>query len=461
MRIARSTLLRRLLEISIVAILLNAPLDASAAPPGSALSMESGTGKVISLSGEATNVFVADPKVAEVRPASPTTLFVFGVGPGQTSVAALDSAGHLISQFEVTVVPSHFNANEAQATIARLIPNSHVSVQPGGKGLLMSGRVNSASDAAQAAAIARGYLGNGEALENQVSVQSSIQVTLQVRIAEMSRQVVRNLGVNWQALGTIGKIGPILPALTLNANVDTVACGVVTGNSVPLCGGGNFNGVIDALAQDNLAHILAEPTLTVISGQPANFLVGGEFPIPISQQNGSISVAFKNFGVTLSFLPTVFSDGRISVHVAPEVSSISNLNSVQVAAGNSSFVIPSLVVQRAETTVELGSGQSFAIAGLLQDVVTHNANGLPFLGDVPILGSLFRSDAFNRQQTELVILVTPFLVRPVNDRLALHTPDENYAPPSELDRLLFLHQTATNQPATPVRIPGEAGFVVQ
>lgn len=458
MRLARSVLLRRLLEISIVAILLNAPLYANATPPASgALSMQSGTGKVVSLPSEATNVYVADPKVAEVRPASPSTLFVFGVGPGQTSVAALDSAGHLISQFEVTVTPSHFNASEAQATIARMIPNSHVSVQPGTKGLLMSGHVNSASDAAQAAAIARGYLANGEALENQVSIQSSIQVTLQVRIAEMSRQVVRDLGVDWAVLGNIGKVGTL--AFATPGGAISGAFGSFGGTFV------NQNvlasGFIDALAQDNLAHILAEPTLTVISGQPANFLVGGEFPIPVSQQNGSISVAFKNFGVALSFLPTVFSDGRISVHVAPEVSSISNQNSVQVAAGNASFVIPSLVVQRAETTVELGSGQSFAIAGLLQDVVTHNANGLPFLGDVPILGPLFRSDAFNRQQTELVILVTPFVVHPVNDRLALHTPDETYTPPSELDRLLLLRQTATNQRATPVRIPGDAGFVVQ
>ena len=131
------------------------------------------------------------------------------------------------------------------------------------------------------------------------------------------------------------------------------------------------------------------------------------------------------------------------------------------ALDSSSFAIPSLVVQHAETTVELGSGQSFAIAGLLQDTVTHNANGLPFLGDIPILGPLFRSDAFSRQQTELVILVTPFVVHPVNDRLALHSPDENYTPPGELDRLLLLHQTGDGRPAAPMHIPGDAGFVVQ
>jgi pilus assembly protein CpaC len=473
LRRATSCLTHVLLEISIAAMLLGAPLGiiAASGAPNGALSMEAGNGKVVTLDGAATNVFVADPKVAEVRPASASTLFVFGVGPGHTTVAALDNTGHLIAQYEVTVLPSHFGANQAQAAIARMIPGGRITVQPAAKGLLLTGQVENPGEAAQAAAIARGFIGDNQAVENQIAIQSSIQVTLQVRIAEMSRQVVRNLGVNWSALGNIGTIAKFSPfaALGLVANSDSTAAtsipaipGVNNGNPPnPLNLGGSFNAVIDALAQDNLAHILAEPTLTTISGQPASFLVGGEFPIPVSGQNGSITVAFKNFGVALSFVPTVFSDGRISVHVAPEVSSISTQNAVTVAAGSSSFQIPSLVVQRAETTVELGSGQTFAIAGLLQDTVAHNANGLPFLGDVPILGPLFRSDAFNRQQTELVILVTPFVVHPVDDRLALHTPDENYTPPGELDRLLLLHQTGDGHSGTPVRIPGDAGFVVQ
>jgi pilus assembly protein CpaC len=464
-RHATLRLTRLLLEISVVAMLLGAPpgiTAALAAPASGVLSIESGSGKVVTLDGAASNVFVADPKVAEVRPASASTLFVFGVGPGHTTVAALDGEGHLVAQYEVTVSPSHFNAGEAQLAITRMLPGSHIKVQATAKGLLLVGMAENPGDAAQAAAVAQGFVGATQTVENQISIQSSVQVTLQVRIAEMSRQVVRNLGVNWQALGTIGKLG-FLPALTLNANANAISCtgSGASAGGVTLCNGGNFNGVIDALAQDNLAHILAEPNLTVMSGQPANFLVGGEFPIPVSQINGAISVDFKKFGVSLNFVPTVFSDGRINIHVAPEVSSISNQNSVTVASGTGSFVIPSLVVQHAETTVELGSGQSFAIAGLLQDVIQHNTNGLPFLGDVPVLGPLFRSDAFNRQQTELVILVTPFVVHPVNDRNAMHTPDDNYTPPGELDRLLFLHQTGTNVPATPVKVPGAAGFVVQ
>jgi pilus assembly protein CpaC len=464
MRNAISYLSRFLLEISIAAMLVGTPAGitaAMAASNGGALSLEAGGGKVVTLPGDASNVFVADPKVAEVRPASASTLFVFGVGPGHTTVAALDTLGHLVAQYEITVTPSHFGANEAQAAIARMIPGGQIMVQPGAKGLLLTGHVDNPGEAAQATAIARGFVGDNQVIENQLSIQSSIQVTLQVRVAEMSRQVVRNLGVNWQAFGNIGSIAKVMPGLSLAANG---AAGLIANGAslaCPTCLGGSFTGVIDALAQDNLAHILAEPTLTVMSGQAASFLVGGQFPVPVAQQNNAVSVDFKSFGVSLSFVPTVFSDGRITVHVAPEVSSISNQNSVQVAAGSSTFVIPSLVVQRAETTVELGSGQSFAIAGLLQDVVTHNTNGLPFLGDVPILGPLFRSDAFNRQQTELVILVTPFVVRPVNDRLALHSPDDNYTPPGELDRLLLLHQTGTGGTSTPMHIPGDAGFVVQ
>jgi pilus assembly protein CpaC len=423
------------------------------------LVLESGTGKVISLPGPATNVFVADPKVAEVRPASASSLFVFGVGAGHTTVAALDSAGHPVAQYDITIQPSAFGASQAQATITRMLPGSRVQVQAQSKGLLLTGFVGSAADAAQAVAIAKGYIGENQFVENQVGVQAPIQVSLEVRVAQMSRTVVQNLGVNWGALGNIGRIGRINPALMLA----TGAIGVGAGASPPAVTGAGvgFNGVIDALAQDNLARILAEPTLTVMSGQPASFLVGGEFPIPVSGGNGQVTVSFKNFGVMLSFVPTVFSDGRISIHVAPEVSSTSNANAVAVNVGGAAFVIPSLVVSRAETTVELGSGQTFAIAGLLQDTIQTSPTGLPLLKDIPVLGAIFREDQFNRSQTELVILVTPYVVRPVDNRAALHTPDEDYVPPSNIERLLYMHQVGARQPSVPVRIPCNAGFIVQ
>jgi pilus assembly protein CpaC len=323
--------------------------------------------------------------------------------------------------------------------------------------------VGSAADAAQAVAIAKGYLGDAQTIENQISISSPIQVTPRVRVAEVSREVIRNLGVNWQNLSSIGKIG-LVPALTFNVNSNPLSCGVVSGGSTggqAICPGSNFNGVIDALAQDNLARILAEPNLTVMSGQSASFLVGGQFPIPIEQQNNAISIEYKNFGVSLTFLPTVYSDGRINLHVAPEVSKLSNQNAVAIAAGSSTLVVPSLTVSRAETTVELGSGQTFAIAGLLQTDHTQGNSGLPIAGDIPVLGSLFRDNSFQKKETELVIVVTPFIVRPVNDSSAIHLPTDGYSMPREADRLLLMKQVGLGQPAVPVRIPGSAGFVVQ
>jgi pilus assembly protein CpaC len=347
--------------------------------------------------------------------------------------------------------------------IARLVPGSRVKVEAQQKGMLLSGFVGSAADAAQAVAIAKGYAGDNQTVENQISISSPIQVTLRVRVAEISREVVQNLGVNWQQLSTIGSIG-FLPALTLNTNGANLSCGASGGSSgggITLCPGANFNGVIDALAQDNLARILAEPNLTVMSGQQASFLVGGQFPIPIAQQNNAITVDYKNYGVSLSFVPTVYSDGRINLHVSPEVSQLSNLNGVSVAAGSSTLIVPSLVVSRAETTVQLGSGQTFAIAGLLQTQHTQGNSGLPVAGDIPVLGALFRNNNFDNKETELVIVVTPFIVRPVNDASQIHLPTDGYTMPRPADRLLFLRQIGNGQPEVPVRIPGAAGFVVQ
>jgi pilus assembly protein CpaC len=421
------------------------------------LTIESGTGRVLSLAEPAANVFVADPKVAEVRPASATSLFVFGISAGHTTVAAMDNAGRVLMQYNITVQPSGFGAREAQAAIARLVPGSQVQVQAQARGLLLTGSVVNPEDAAQAVAIAKAYAGENPNVENALAIQAPIQVTLNVRIANMSRSVVRNLGINWGALGNVGRIGAISPALTLSG----ATSGPLPALVCPTCAGVGFNGVIDALARDDLAHILAEPNLTVMSGQAASFQVGGEFPIPVGQQNGQISIAFKSFGVMLSFVPTVLRDGRINVHVKPEVSALDPSNGIQLGAGNSTFRVPALKVRRAETTVELGSGQSFAIAGLLQQTTQDNGQGLPGLGDVPVLGALFHDNQFKRTEDELVIVVTPYVVRPVSDSASLHLPTDGYRPPGDIERLLLMRQVADSKTPVPIRIPGDAGFVVQ
>jgi pilus assembly protein CpaC len=432
----------------------------------SGLSIETGMGRVVTLHAAATNVFVADPKVLEVRPASATSLFMFGVGPGRTTVAAMDADGHVVSQYQVTVTPSVFNATEAQAAIARLMPGRHITARAQAKGLLLAGRVDSAEEAAQAMAIARDYVGDSQVVDNQLSIQSATQITLRVRIAEMSRTVVRNLGVNWQSVGTIGSIAAF-PALSFTANGASIpVCSAGSGGSpgfTKACLGASFNGVIEALAQDNLAHLLAEPNLTVMSGQPASFLVGGEFPIPVGQAQGQITIEFKKYGVNLSFVPTVMSDGRINIHVAPEVSELSNDGAVQLTAGNASIQVPALVVRRAETTVELGSGETFAIAGLLMDSSTQSFSNLPYLENLPVLGPMFRSNAFQRAETELVIMITPIVVRPVDDAAKIHLPTDGFKQPTDFEQV-FLGRQIGRSPGTtpvPISIPGDAGFIVQ
>jgi pilus assembly protein CpaC len=446
-----------------------APQLATLSPPPalgaiSPVALEAGVGRVLALGADAANVFVADPKVAEVRPASANTLFVFGVGPGRTSVAAMDVAGHVLAQFEVTVRQSRFAAGEAEAAIARLMPASHISVVPQAKGILLTGRVANAEEAARAASIARGFLPDNQVIENQLAVSAQVQISLRVRIAEMNRSVVRNLGVDWAAVGTIGSIG-MLPAVNIFRNNAagvgaSAVCAVGALYSIP-CRGGSFDAVIDALAQDNLVRILAEPNLVAMSGEQASFLAGGEYPIPVGVQNNTITIVFKQYGVSLAFVPTVMSDGRINLHVNPEVSQLTSAGSTTVQEGTSTIVVPGLTVRRASTTVELGSGQSFAIAGLLQNTSTQNDSGLPGLGDIPVLGPLFRSDQFQRNESELVIVVTPFIVRPVGDPAQLGLPTDGVAPAGDFDRILRLRQVAGAEPGVPSRIPGEAGFIVQ
>ncbi|MFN0183418.1 MAG: type II and III secretion system protein family protein [Aquabacterium sp.] len=454
-----------------VAATTPAAARAPLANPRLALRYEAGTGGVVTLPAAASNVFVADPKIAEVRPASATTLFIFGVGAGRTTLAAVDAAGVSVAEYDVFVRPAAYASTEAQATIARVVPGSRITVTPQAKGLLVSGQVGTAEEAARIIAIARGFTSAGQTIEDQLTVAANVQVMLRVRIAEMSRTVTRNLGIDWQALGNIGSIAN-LTALGLTLGTANCVASAAGGTNLgPACRGVNFSGIIDALAQDNLARILAEPNLTVMSGQHGSFLAGGEFPIPVGQQNGTISIEFKKFGVSLGFQPTVLSDGRIQMKVSPEVSQISRDVQIEIVGGGRSLLIPGLSVRRAETTLELGSGQSFAMAGLLQDQITDADKALPGLGEVPILGSLFRSDKFLRQETELVILITPYIVRPVNDPSQLRLAGDNYAVPNDRERILQLKQNAFVPPvagaaSAPALLPaqgrvGRPGFILQ
>ncbi len=443
-------------------VLLGAMLLGSVAQAATrSIAVEAGSGQVVQLGGAAANLFVADPKVAEVRPASPTSVFVFGIAVGQTTIAAMDSAGRPVAVYEVRVLPSSAAASQAAAAIGRALPGQAVRAQATSDGVELSGQVATPADAERAVDAARAFLSDKQIVANRLQAGEPIQVLLRVRIAEMSRTLTRDLGLNWQNLG--GDIGSFAK---LGLATQFPLADLTSGATAPATIAASLNktgveAILDALAQDQLVHILAEPNLTTMSGEPASFLVGGEFPVPVAQQQNTILVDFKQYGISIAFVPTVLSGDRIRMHVRPEVSQLTDQGAVQLQAGNSSLVIPALQVRRADTTVELGSGQSFAIAGLLSDSVTHTGNGVPFLGDTPILGVLFRSDSFKRQETELVIVVTPFIVRPVSNPAALHLAGEGWQPPNDLERILLLRQSGRPSKVAAARITGDAGFIVQ
>jgi pilus assembly protein CpaC len=441
------------------------PLTPPVTPRVQRLTLEAGTGRIVSLDAPAASVFAADPRVAEVRPASPTSLFVLGVAPGRTTIAAIGDNGAGIAQYDVFVQPSSYAAAQADSAIGQALPGRDVHVATRPNGLVVSGTLQTAAEANEAVQIARGFVGSGQTVENRIAVLGSQQVNLRVRIAEVSRAVIRQLGINWANLANLGKYAAIGVVTANPLAVTTVAASTaVVGYNFPTLGHTlDINAVIDAMAQDQLVHVLAEPNLTAMSGETASFLVGGEFPIPVAQQDNQVTIIFKQYGVSLAFVPTVESGGRINMKVRPEVSALTTQGAVTIGVGNSSIQVPALTVRRAETTVELASGQSFAIAGLLQDNTTMTGNALPGIGEVPILGALFRSDSFQRNETELVIVVTPYLVGGVSNPAQLKLPTDDWKPPSDLERILLLRQSArggVQEAATP-HIPGDAGFVVQ
>jgi pilus assembly protein CpaC len=290
---------------------------------------------------------------------------------------------------------------------------------------------------------------------NRLRTATPLQVTLKVRIAEMNRTLIKQIGFNLLnrdvgrtslfgigrgSPGTINVVkGPADPLTNVTPETVTGATFNLLsgGTTLGLFGhilGTDMLGTLDLLETDGIVTTLAEPNLTALSGETASFLAGGEFPVPISQSLGSVSVEYKQYGVGLAFTPIVLADGRISLRVRPEVSELSNEGAVKL----NNFVVPALTTRRAETTVELGSGQSFMIAGLLRNHNTNTIDKAPFLGDLPILGALFRSTAYRRDETELVVIITPYLVRPVSTQMAL--PTDGYHAPNDIQNQ-FLGQT--------------------
>ncbi|EKN00698.1 type II and III secretion system protein family protein [Acidocella sp. MX-AZ02] len=440
--------------------------QAQVVPPAyyGGITLAKGQGKLIKLPRPVANLFVADDSVASVRPASPGAMFVFGKAAGETDVVATDAAGNRIAQYSVTVNQSGYAGQRIETQSQAVAPGSGVTAESEQGGMVVRGTVQSPEDADKVMSQAKLISPSGK-VTNDLTVAQPIQVELKVRIAQMSRQVTRELGINWSNVGSsaisIGKFALTGSTASAASSLASTTAGGI-GVTFP---GGTFEGVIDALATDNLAHILAEPTLTTLSGTQANFQVGGQFPIPVSSGgtggSSTVTVSFKNYGVLLSFIPTVFSDGRIALQVSPQISTIDSSNASTISTGGSSqvFSVPSLTVTAASSTVVLGSGQGMAIAGLLEDTTNQVSNGLPGLSEIPILGALFRGNAFQREQQELVITVTPYIVNPVNHPNSIASPDDGWSPPNDLQRILLLRNNGTDQAST--SIPGNAGFMVQ
>ena len=433
------------------------------------IELETGEGGLIRLDRPAKTVFVANPKIADVQVKSPRLIYLTAGMPGETSIYAVDQNERVILSRRISV--SH-NLSRLRSALRLLVPDGDIQVQSVNGALVLSGSVRTASDARHARQVASRMVGDNEDdLINALSVTASTQVHIRVRIAEVSRTVLKQFGVNWEGVAKTGNFlfGPVIgrdfinPPLQVGKSFSRVNR---TGANSLLAGfetsSGNVNILLDALDEEGLITILAEPNLTAISGKPASFLAGGEFPIIIPDEDG-LAVEFKQFGVSLSFTPTIIGDNRVSLNVKPEVSQLSSEGAVEI----SGFLIPALTTRRAETTVELGSGQSFAIAGLLQNNIRREVSKFPGLADVPILGPLFRSDTFRRNESELVIIVTPYLVRPVSTN-RLVAPTDGLTPPTDADRIVHgrtYRPSIGRRPRGPqgrgvAGLVGPAGFVL-
>jgi pilus assembly protein CpaC len=432
------------------------------------VTLEVNAGKTVTLARPATTIFVANPEIADVQaPANGASFFVFGKAAGRTSVFALGADGKPMVSYSVEVTHS---LGDLKRRLTAQVPDVQAELDSTPGGITLTGTAPSPSMAAQAADLVRHYLGKDQQLINRLRVTAGTQVNLRVRIAEVSRTVTKELGFNWESLFNVSAftfgIATGRDALTAGG---TILRSVTGAASLPFSyrssnGRVDVNTVIDALAKDGLISILAEPNLTALSGETASFLAGGEFPIPVNQRDGQITIEFKQFGVSLDFTPSVLSGERISMKVRPEVSELTDEGAVVIEG----LKIPALSVRRAETTVELGSGQSFAVAGLLQNNSRTVASRVPGLSDVPVLGSLFNSTQFQRNETELVIVVTPYLVSPVSQPGALQAPTDGYVPASDLERIFVGRLNKPGQADKSsllfgpggVRLHGDVGFIL-
>ena len=433
-----------------------------------------GRSVVVEIADAVADVLVSDPAVVDGVVRSRNRVFIVGKRFGQGNIVLFGGTGQELASFSVRVEP---DTSDLNAILKRLLPNASIRAETVNGNYILTGTAPSTGDAQRAMDIASrfarqatqsgqgtasqsgtpgGEVGEDLAVLNMIVVAGKDQIQLKVTVAEVDRSIIKQLGVSMS--GTIGA-GNFTPSFN-----SPVQFPVNTGSVIQsatglgfLAGGTSINAQIRALQRDGVIRTLAEPTLTAISGENASFLAGGEFPIPVSQNNDSIGVEFKKFGVGLDFTPVVLSEGNISMRIKTEVSELSDEGSINLGA----LVLPAIKVRRAESTVELPSGGTLVMAGLLRESYKQSISGVPGLMQLPVLGALFKSRDFLRQQTELVVFVTPYVVKPVAAN-QLSRPDQNLAPASDaetvfLNRLNKVYST----PGLRGAYHGQVGFIYE
>jgi pilus assembly protein CpaC len=446
--------------------------------PARSLALGIGRGELVTLPSAMTDVFVASDTVADVQVKSGNQLYVFGKAAGETTVYASNGRGDVVWSANVRVGN---NLDSIDQMLHLAMPEARVTATTMNNTVLLTGTVAAPEDAAEAERLVKAFVGDKTNVISRLKMATPLQVNLSVKIAEVSRTLTRNISTNLASSSTtaggfqygIGQgtnfynsgysslplgvgtqvQGYVSNPLNITANNPqglTPANGIgvnaaTVGTTIGLTGkllGLNLLAALNLGESIGLVTTLAEPNLTALSGETADFLAGGQFPIPMSSGLGAVSVEFKNYGVSLSYTPTVLANGRISLRVRPEVSELSSQGAVTL----NGFSIPALTVRRAETTVELGSGQSFMIAGLLSNNSQNTITKMPGAGDIPVLGSLFRSTAYQRGETELVIVVTPYLVNPV-DANQIKLPTDGFKSADAVQQLLGNQETDPGKPA--------------
>lgn len=469
------TVLSAACALAPLAILPATPAQAQSVRPAQDLVLSIGRGELVTVPGNMADIFISNEAVADVQVKSQRQLYVFGLAGGETTVYASNAAGDIIWSANIRVGS---NLDSVDQMLGLAMPEARISVATmGSNTVLLTGTVAAPEDASEAERLVQAFVGEDANVISRLRMSTPLQVNLRVRFAEVSRSLVRTIGANVSTIDSTGGfqfgvaqgrtaqfgranglgVGPdsvigfapnpnfdvTLPVSAANPQFLESTASTISGISPGTTLGalGQFLGLDIGAALDlgetrGLVTTLAQPNLTALSGETAEFLAGGEFPIPLSQGLGTTTVEYKNFGVSLSYTPIVLANGRISMRVRPEVSELSSQGSVTL----NGFNIPALTIRRAETTVELGSGESFMIAGLLQNSSQQTIDQLPGVGDLPILGNLFRSSSFTRGETELVIVVTPYLVQPVNDR-DIRLPTDGFNVPDAAAQVMMGQET--------------------